>query len=125
HRGVVHRDLKPANILLSGEWGTENGEKKKNLLQREGTHGPDLSESEGVRRSDPTAYGPVLTLHSSLSTLHASLPIPKITDFGLAKLVSDGALGPTRSGDMIGTPSYMAPEQAEGKLGTTGPATDV
>jgi WD40 repeat protein len=49
---------------------------------------------------------------------------PKITDFGLAKLL-DEATGPTHSGDVLGTPSYMAPEQTEGKPGTTSPATDV
>jgi WD40 repeat protein len=49
--------------------------------------------------------------------------IPKITDFGLAKLVADSA-GPTRSGEAVGTPSYMAPEQAGGGV-RFGPATDV
>lgn len=38
--------------------------------------------------------------------------VPKITDFGLAKVVLDGAPpGSTRDGSMMGTPGYMAPEQ--------------
>jgi serine/threonine protein kinase len=49
---------------------------------------------------------------------------PKITDFGLAKRL-DGPRGQTRSGSVLGTPCYMAPEQAGGKLKTIGPATDV
>jgi eukaryotic-like serine/threonine-protein kinase len=49
---------------------------------------------------------------------------PKITDFGLAKRLDDDQ-GHTRTGDVIGTPSYMAPEQAAGRSKEVGPAADV
>jgi WD40 repeat protein len=48
---------------------------------------------------------------------------PKITDFGLAKRL--GTEGVTATGSILGTPSYMAPEQAGGRSKNVGPATDV
>ena len=49
---------------------------------------------------------------------------PKITDFGLAKRL-DAAEGLTASGAIMGTPAYMAPEQARGQIREIGPRTDV
>jgi eukaryotic-like serine/threonine-protein kinase len=49
---------------------------------------------------------------------------PKITDFGLAKAM-DVDSGLTGSGEVLGTPSYMAPEQAEGRAKQAGPPVDV
>jgi serine/threonine-protein kinase len=49
---------------------------------------------------------------------------PKVTDFGLARRQADGA-GLTHTGEAVGTPSYMAPEQAQGRPDTVGPATDI
>jgi tetratricopeptide (TPR) repeat protein/tRNA A-37 threonylcarbamoyl transferase component Bud32 len=49
---------------------------------------------------------------------------PKITDFGLAKQLEEES-GQTRSGAVMGTPSFMAPEQASGANDTVGPLADV
>ncbi len=50
---------------------------------------------------------------------------PKITDFGLAKRLEAEGEGHTATGSILGTPSYMAPEQASGKTNEIGPRTDV
>ncbi len=50
--------------------------------------------------------------------------VPKIADFGLAKLL-DGSAGQTESGSILGTPSYMSPEQAAGRPDRVGPKADV
>jgi tetratricopeptide (TPR) repeat protein len=50
--------------------------------------------------------------------------VPKVTDFGLAKLLEHDN-GPTRTGDLLGTPSYMSPEQARSDPAGVTPATDV
>jgi serine/threonine protein kinase len=49
--------------------------------------------------------------------------VPKITDFGLARKLDE--VGQTHSGAIFGTPSYMAPEQAQGKGRLAGPACDI
>src|SRR5262249_30749170 len=96
HRqGVIHRDLKPANVLLKTTEHTEDTEKRQTI-----------------------------PLSSSVSSVCSV--VPKITDFGLAKLVegspSEAAAGArTQSGAILGTPSYMAPEQAQGRSQDIGP----
>jgi len=49
---------------------------------------------------------------------------PRVTDFGLAKRLTDDS-GLTVSGQILGTPSFMPPEQAAGHVNTIGTASDV
>jgi hypothetical protein len=50
--------------------------------------------------------------------------VPKVTDFGLARR-QDAPGGPSQAGDIIGTPAYMAPEAAAGRVHQVGPLSDV
>src|SRR5207253_6559433 len=50
--------------------------------------------------------------------------LPKITDFGLAKRLEEDSVQ-TKSGTLMGTPSYMSPEQARGETHAIGPLSDL
>jgi WD40 repeat protein/serine/threonine protein kinase len=96
--GIVHRDLKPSNILLQRQ-------PKPEIRRPKGSPQPlsRVDDDFGFRLSDF---------------------VPKITDFGLAKRLNGGAVL-TGSRTLVGTPTYMAPEQAEARRTEIGPATDV
>jgi tetratricopeptide (TPR) repeat protein len=99
--GILHRDIKPANILMA----------------REG----EVSSVECGVSSPETD-----TKHSTPNTKHSSdIDLaPMLTDFGLAKDV-EAESSMTRSGMTLGTPHYMPPEQAEGRVADIDGRSDV
>jgi serine/threonine protein kinase len=115
-RGIVHRDLKPGNVLLRGKSESRNSKSETNP-------NPEIPMAE-------TAAMAVSDLgHSELGFVsgfgfRVSDFEPKIADFGLAKHMQGSELN-TLSGTVLGTPSYMAPEQARGEAHAVGPLTDV
>src|SRR5262249_46876424 len=67
------------------------------------------------------------SLHRDLKPANNLLPAdgtPKIADSGRARHLEGGS-APTRTGARVGTPSYMAPEQAAGRARAIGPAADI
>lgn len=51
--------------------------------------------------------------------------LPKVADFGLSKQMQAAAGCLTQAGDVLGTPAFMAPEQAAGQTDAIGPGTDI
>ncbi len=105
-KGIFHRDLKPANVLLQEERTTKHTKDTKEERQ----------ENQGIEESSSS--------FRVFRVFRGDALLPPITDFGLAKLL-EADTRHTTTGDLIGTPSYMAPEQAEGNNRATGAATDI
>jgi CHASE1-domain containing sensor protein len=143
--------LRHPNIVQIYEVGEHDGRPYSVL---EYVAGGTLAQRLGGQRLPPReAAGLVLSLARAVQAVHRQgiihrdlkpanvlldggpeAPIaactPKLTDFGLVKLLPDpaapeAAQGMTRTGDLLGTPGYMAPEQATATKEAVGPETDV
>jgi serine/threonine protein kinase len=120
-RGVIHRDLKPSNILL---------QKKSEIQNPKSAVAPPIKTTED--KEDTGKWKALIPgvpraphgLSSSDLEIRISDFDPKISDFGLAKLLESDP-GLTKSGMVMGTPSYMAPEQTQGRIRDVGTHTDI
>jgi WD40 repeat protein/serine/threonine protein kinase len=103
-QGIVHRDLKPSNVLLTNK-------------------APSASSESSSRSSGSPSSSSALSSDMSGQQATSTELVPKIMDFGLAKDLA-AQVAHTSTGDILGTPLYMSPEQAEGRR-DIGPASDI
>jgi TPR repeat protein len=105
------------------------GRTLEELLVREGPLAEEVARAMLRKLADAVAHAHAAgVLHRDLKPDNVVLDAagePKLTDFGLTCEVGGDQSRLTRSGTLLGTPGYLAPEQAQGRLEEVGPATDI
>jgi WD40 repeat protein/predicted Ser/Thr protein kinase len=130
--------LRHPNIVAIYEIGEDNGNHFLSLEFVEGRSFAELVRDRSLPAKQAAGYLKIIAeavehahqrgvLHRDLKPSNILLDVfeqPRVTDFGLAKLVNDDA-ELTVTGQVLGSPSYLAPESVAGKFSDSTPSTDV
>ena len=114
-----------AQHLNGSPWSARDSAELVELLAR----AVEYAHTQGIVHRDLKPGNILLSAKREVPTAFQSArsSMPKITDFGLAKRLDEtvGGEGATKTGAVMGTPSYIAPEQASGKTREIGPGVDI
>ncbi|MBL8892516.1 MAG: serine/threonine protein kinase [Planctomycetaceae bacterium] len=106
-KSIIHRDLKPGNVLIASVGAASTRSEFDSTASDSAGASQDLSDANAR------------SLDADFETTRL-----RIADFGLARHLQNGERL-TQTGEVLGTPEYMSPEQATGITSRIGPGTDV